>query len=199
MSHSSKIYIAIEGIDGTGKTHVADYIAKKFYFSKIQEPSDTLLGKLIISNYWDPLTDFFLFMADRSSFLGTLDLNKNYVSDRSLYSSFAYQGVYLLNKFKSFEDYYNFFMQNASLLPRIPDYILILYSDVNIALNRIKLRGDISRFEKGDFLEKVQNIYFKLKEKMKNSVLIDSNGSLDKVYKNVDKIVTELLSQDRPL
>lgn len=199
MIHTSRLYIAIEGIDGTGKTHVADHISEKFGFVKIQEPSNDELGKFIVNKNWDPLTDFFLFMADRSNFLKDLGPDKNFVSDRSLYSSYAYQGVYLLKKFPSYDDYFNFFMQIGKLLPRIPDFVFVLYSDVDLALDRIGKRGTFSRFEKREFLEGVQQMYFKLKGRMNNLKFIDSNCSLDELFHSVDKEITELLPRDHLL
>jgi len=199
LIHTSRLYIAIEGIDGTGKTHVADHISEKFGFVKIQEPSNDELGKFIVNKNWDPLTDFFLFMADRSNFLKDLGPDKNFVSDRSLYSSYAYQGVYLLKKFPSYDDYFNFFMQIGKLLPRIPDFVFVLYSDVDLALDRIGKRGTFSRFEKREFLEGVQQMYFKLKGRMNNLKFIDSNCSLDELFHSVDKEITELLPRDHLL
>ncbi|MGC8546895.1 MAG: dTMP kinase [Thermoplasmata archaeon] len=199
LTHSSKLYIAIEGIDGTGKTHVANHISERFGFVKIQEPSNDELGNFIVNKNWDPLTDFFLFMADRSNFLKDLDPDRNFVSDRSLYSSYAYQGVYLSRKFPSYDDYFSFFMQIGKLLPRIPDFVFVLYSDVDLALDRIGKRGTFSRFEKKEFLEGVQEMYFRLQGRIKNLKFINSNCTLDELLQSIDREIIELLPQDRPL
>ncbi len=199
MIHSSSIYIAIEGIDGTGKTNVTNHISEKFNFIKIQEPSADEIGKIIVGKEWDALTDFFLFMADRSNFLKNLDPARNYVSDRSLYSSYAYQGVYLSKRFPSYDEYFNFFIQVQNLLPRVPDFVFVLYSDVDIAIDRIGKRGSFSRFEKREFLDNVQQMYFRLKGRLKNIKFIDSNCSLDYLFVSIDREIKELLQQDRPL
>lgn len=196
MTHSSELYIAIEGIDGTGKTHVANFIANKYRFLKIQEPSNSELGRMIVSGNWDPLTDFFLFMADRANFLKSIDIGVNLVSDRSLYSSYAYQGVHLLKKFNSFDDYFNFFMQAGKLLPRLPDFVFVLYSDVDLAMDRIGKRGEMSRFERKEFLERVQDMYFKLDGRIEKLKFINSNCKLEKLIDTMDAEVKELLSQD---
>ncbi len=199
MTHSSEIYLAIEGIDGTGKTFVATHIAERFKFSKVHEPSAGNIGKLINGSNWDPVSDFFLFMADRASMLKRVGNEENLVSDRSLYSSYAYQGYYLRKSFADVEDYFNFFMKTARLLPRLPTHVFVLFCDVDVALGRVKKRGATSRFEKREYLAGVQDLYYSLKGRINNVVYIDSNGSLEELYEEVDSQVTGLLRPDRPL
>lgn len=198
MTHSSDIYLAVEGIDGTGKTFVTRHIAEKFGFTKIQEPSNGPIGSLIENGNWDPSTDFFLFMADRVELLKIVHDKKNIVSDRSLYSSYAYQGVYLKNYFGNFDEYFHFFMSAAKLVPLLPTHIFVLYCDVNVALKRVNKRGESSRFERAEYLKGVQDLYFNLKDKISNVTYIDSNVSLDELYGNVDDRVISLLRQARP-
>jgi dTMP kinase len=193
LTRSSSIYLAIEGIDGTGKTYVAKHIVEKFNFSVVQEPSTGRIGSLISENNWDPVTDFFLFMADRAVMLRDKKSPGNVVSDRSLYSSYAYQGYYLSRLFEDVDHYYEFFVSTAKLLPVLPTHVFVLYCDVEIALRRVMRRGAASRFEKKEYLEGVQNLYYSLKGKIHNLVYVDSNGSLDQLYAEVDRQVTKLL------
>lgn len=198
MTRSSNIYLAVEGIDGTGKTYVAKHIAEKFNFSIIREPSSGAIGQLIKDNSWNPTTDFFLFMADRASMLKETEVEGNIVSDRSLYSSFAYQGYFLKNSFRDMKEYYNFFMNTAKLLPRLPTHVFVLFCEVDVALERVTKRGEVSRFEQREYLQGVQEIYFDLKKRMKNVTFIDSNGTLNDLYQEVDKEVTRLLRLAHP-
>ncbi len=193
MTRSSNIYLAIEGIDGTGKTFVAKHVAETFSFATVQEPSSGNIGSLINGNDWDPVTDFFLFMADRAAVLKEGRNQGNVVSDRSLYSSYAYQGYYLSKMFKDVDQYFDFFMKTARLLPVLPTHVFILYCDVDVALGRVTKRGAVSRFEKREYLEGVQNLYYGLKGKLENLTYIDSNGNLDQLYAEVDEQVTKLL------
>ncbi len=193
MTRSSNIYLAIEGIDGTGKTFVAKHVAETFGFATVQEPSSGNIGSLINGNDWDPVTDFFLFMADRAAVLKEGNNRGNVVSDRSLYSSYAYQGYYLSKMFKDVDQYFDFFMKTARLLPVLPTHVFILYCDVDVALGRVTKRGAVSRFEKREYLEGVQNLYYGLKGKLENLTYIDSNGNLDQLYAEVDEQVTKLL------
>ena len=193
MTRSSNIYLAIEGIDGTGKTFVAKHVAETFSFATVQEPSSGNIGSLINGNDWDPVTDFFLFMADRAAVLKEGRNRGNVVSDRSLYSSYAYQGYYLSKMFKDVDQYFDFFIKTARLLPVLPTHVFILYCDVDVALGRVTKRGAVSRFEKREYLEGVQNLYYGLKGKLENLTYIDSNGNLDQLYAEVDEQVTKLL------
>lgn len=197
MTPSSSIYLAIEGIDGTGKTYAARHISEKFGFSTLQEPSSGRIGSLIKGGDWDPVTDYFLFMADRSAMLKDWEKMGNVVSDRSLYSSYAYQGYYLSKLFDDEEHYFDFFMNNAKLLPALPTHVFILYCDVDVALGRVMKRGATSRFEKRGYLDGVQKLYFGLRGKLNNLVYVDSNGSLDELYDEIDKQVTMLLQRAR--
>lgn len=196
MTPSSNIYVAIEGIDGTGKTFVSKHIEERFHLLRISEPSDGQIGKLIQSTEWSAAADFFLFMADRVELLRKIETGMNLVSDRSLYSSFAYQGVYLQKYFGGFENYLDFFRNAMKLLPIIPTHIVVLYSDVDRALERVRKRGKFSRFERAEYLTEVQDLYFRLKGKINNIFYIDSNVTLDELFANVDKLITELLPPD---
>lgn len=199
MTHSSSIYLAIEGIDGTGKTFVARHIAEKFGFSTLREPSSGPIGSLIDKNGWNSTTDYFLFMADRAAFLRDGLPNGNVVSDRSLYSSYAYQGYYLRKSFDDVDRYFEFFMDTAKLLPAIPTDVFVLFCDVDVALGRVMKRGTASRFEKREYLEGVQELYHSLKGRIDNLVYIDSSGDLERLYGEVDRQVTQLLQRGRPL
>ncbi|MEM0128486.1 MAG: dTMP kinase [Thermoplasmatales archaeon] len=193
MTPFSRIYLAVEGIDGTGKTYVAKHISEKFNFIMAREPSNTEIGAVINSGQWDPITDFFLFMADRSNTLRGLPKDGNIVSDRSLYSSFAYQGYDLWKKFGTFERYFSFFNDVSKLLPALPTHVFVLFCNVNTALERIKGRGKLSRFERLEYLEGVQKLYLELGNVAENVTYVDSNVTLEKLYESVDKEVIKLL------
>ncbi|MGC8644652.1 MAG: dTMP kinase [Thermoplasmata archaeon] len=198
MIPSSRIYLAIEGIDGTGKTYVARHVAERFNFLMIQEPSSGEIGTIIRSREWDPVSDFFLFMADRADMLRRVPEGINIVSDRSLYSSFAYQGYHLWKRFQSIEGYFDFFTRTSKLLPMLPTHVFVLLCDVDLALNRVMERGGTSRFERRDYLEAVQKLYLELNNVARNVTYIDSNVTLNQLYESVDREVTRLLQQGRP-
>ncbi len=191
MTHSSDLYIAVEGIDGTGKTHVATAISKEFNIKIIKEPSDGDIGNLINQKSWDSRTDFFLFFADRIEQLN--QIKGNVVSDRSLYSTFAYQGVELSKLFGNIDSFYDFFKNLTKLLPRTPSHVLLLHGKPELALERIRKEREFSRFEKLEYLRNVQENYFYLSRKEKNFILVDADVPLNDLIEKSLKIVRGLL------
>jgi dTMP kinase len=101
-------YIALEGIEGTGKSTVADRLAAKLEASglnvvSVREPGGTASGErvrdILLSPASDlmPWTEALLFAAGRAQLVGevvgpALQADSWVVSDRSVYSSLAYQG-----------------------------------------------------------------------------------------------------------
>lgn len=101
-------YIAIEGIDGAGKTTVATAVADRLARSgreviTVREPGGTATGEAIRHVLLDPggrmaaWTEALLFAAARAQLAAeivgpALEGGKTVVSDRSVYSSLAYQG-----------------------------------------------------------------------------------------------------------
>ncbi len=101
-------YVAVEGIDGAGKSTVAEAIASALAASgrtvvRVREPGGTAAGEAIrdiLLNRPDPLdpwTEALLFAAARAQLASlvirpALDDGATVVSDRCVYSSLAYQG-----------------------------------------------------------------------------------------------------------
>lgn len=101
-------YIVIEGGEGSGKSTQAKLLHESFVRSNIQcilarEPggileSEKIRGILLDKeNTLSPITELFLFEAARAEFfkklvIPSLEEGKSVISDRSGYSSLAYQG-----------------------------------------------------------------------------------------------------------
>lgn len=98
------MYIAIEGIEGSGKTSIVRELesalkkrSKKIKIRLIKEPGTTEIAQeirqLLFNHEMSGRTELFLFMAARSSLLEEIqDSDDDYIiSDRSLYSSLALQ------------------------------------------------------------------------------------------------------------
>ncbi|WP_231433872.1 dTMP kinase [Candidatus Nanopusillus massiliensis] len=179
-------YIAIEGIDGSGKTTIANLLynelSKKYNkLILMKEPYDKDLSKKIkeiILKEHEKNLDYgyllaLLFTADRS--IKNIDLKKylndDYIiiSDRSIYSSFSYQILY--------EGI------DIEWLKCISKYIIkqhitfVLDIDPKIAMERINSRGkSISSYENIEFLKKVRENFLKLKDLFPEDNIIYING-----------------------
>jgi len=197
LTHSSEFYLAIEGIDGTGKTHVAKAISNSIGLKFIKEPSDNDIGKLIYSKSWDPRTDFFLFFADRIELLN--GIKGDVVSDRSLWSTFAYQGAELSKIFGGIDNFYSVFKEISKMLPRVPDYVILLQGDPELAVNRIKKEREFSRFEKLEYLKRAKDNYSYLLKKENNFIEINADQELNSLIEESVSKAKELLHKVRPL
>jgi dTMP kinase len=101
-------YIAFEGVEGAGKSTVADRLAETLLASgtrlcRVREPGGTATGELIRGVLLEPggdlapWTEALLFAAGRAQLIHdvvrpALDRGETVISDRSVFSSLAYQG-----------------------------------------------------------------------------------------------------------
>ncbi len=195
------LFVVIEGIDGAGKTTLANKLADKIkkHFGKevhlTTEPSHMKIGKLL-REYLKTSTsikevDALLFAADRlehyyHEILPELHAGKIVISDRYALSSIAYQGAQGIPV-----PWIEEINRNA---PN-PDVTILLDVSIPTALNRIQKdqRTVIEKFEKETMLQKVQAIY-KQYEKAKSIKTIDGESPLDDVVSEAFSVVAEILS-----
>ena len=97
-------YIAFEGLEGCGKSTHVTRLAEKINAVATREPGGTRIGALLRGILADPentdlnsRTELLLMTADRAQHMSdliepTLQRGQHVVSDRSVYSSIAYQG-----------------------------------------------------------------------------------------------------------
>ncbi|MBO3762816.1 MAG: dTMP kinase [Thermoproteota archaeon] len=186
--------IAIEGIDGSGKTTVSteiySFLSSKgvpIYYSF--EPTYTKIGSIIHRFLrgeipLDSHSQALLFAADRLEHLSReiipyIKQGKNVILDRYVHSSYAYQGA-LLNDLK--------WIMTINKFALAPD--LAIYIDVppSVAIRRIRKKGrsNISVYESVRFLGRVRNIY---KSFVKKGELIEIDGTKEK-----DQVVKSALA-----
>lgn len=160
--------VALEGIDGTGKTTqwrlLGDHLeAKGLPVVRLREPTDGEWGRKIRQILAEgrgsvtPQEELEWFLNDRRedverNIQPALQTNKVVVIDRYYYSTAAYQGALGLDPERILVD-------NEAFAPR-PDRVLIFQGSLEKSFQRIEAgRDGFSSFEKQDYLKKVQDIF----------------------------------------
>jgi dTMP kinase len=190
------ILIAIEGIDGSGKTTLAKNISlsleqQGFNTLLTREPGDSELGKEIrqlvqTQNVTiSPRAQYLLFATDRAQhfserIIPALKDNKIIICDRLSDSSLAYQGYgngLDIEMIKSVNEW--------SMHAIIPDLTVFVRIPVEIALERCGKRGALSAYEKQDFLKKVSDGFEELYKNRENVIIVNGTESQDVLNKKV--------------
>ena len=163
--------IAIEGIDGTGKSTQARRLADWFTAQGREvvlsrEPTSGPWGQKLresaASGRLSPSDELDYFLKDRSQHVEeliapALAAGKVVILDRYYFSSMAYQGC---RGFDPAE-----IRRLTEAIAPVPDLLLILDLEVDAALARIGARGDTANeFEKRDSLQQCRDIFLSLKD-----------------------------------
>jgi len=189
------MYIVLEGIDGAGKSTQITALKQWLEDSGLEveaivEPTDSDIGLLIRKLLQNPKateeniqkTLGLLFAADRLLLMDKISkeeyCNKIIISDRSFYSSLAYQNpsgwIAEINKFA-----------------KKPDIVLLLDLDVDLAIERCSGEDE---FEKKSFLSNVKDSYLDLAKNDKNRFkIINANNGPKKVQTDIRKTIAPFL------
>ena len=189
-------YLAFEGIDGSGKSSLirslSEILTSQHIDNKIvREPGGKKVGEgireLLLSHEYDvdALTEALLFCSQRSQLVSEIikpEINKGtkILSDRSAYSSVAYQGV---GRGLGYETIYQ--LNDIAVNSYWPEKVVLLDIDPTISLSRQRVADRIGS-DKVDFFKKVREGYLRLAEEFENNFLIinaeeDLNDNLQKI------------------
>ena len=175
-------YIAFEGIDGSGKTSIIENLSdilnsQNKEHTIVREPGGTSVGEgireLLLSHDYkvNPLAEALLFCAQRSQLIEEVVLpsvNNGLIvlSDRSAYSSVAYQGE---GRGLGYEKIYQ--LNDISIQSNWPERVVLLDIDPEVSLSRQQVADRIGS-DKVEFFQKVRTGYLKLAEEFKDSFII---------------------------
>ena len=194
---SKKIIIVFEGIEGTGKSHhinnVAKYLKKNNKkFIQIREPGGSKnsekIRKLILDNKskFNKYTDLLLYLSARSENIELIKKNigkKIILIDRFSDSTIAYQHYGMGVNLKFIKNINDFLLKGINI-----DFTFLNTVSLKNMQKRLLKRKNLNRYDKfnNNFYEKVQNGFIKiLKKKPKQYMKIDSNLNI----KNNEKII----------
>ena len=187
------LFATFEGIDGSGKTTVTAKIADALEASGVPvvrttEPTRTWRGdavKWAIERDVDPVTETFLFLADRESHSARIRewkaAGKLILSDRYADSTYAYQGARLAAQRP---EALAWLREISAPFVVTPDVTYFLAVPPEAALARIRDRAKKVRFEELTFLAAVDANYRQL-AKDPRFVTIDATRGANEVARDV--------------
>lgn len=196
-------FIVIDGIDGTGKTTIANYVAEKVGGIYIPAFGAGPIGKEIRKSFLTETTTLsnkvsyrYIAAALVESFyvyiLPALKAGNTVVVDRFMASTYAYQ-VHSHPKDNLYSDYWNLYQDMLNLAT--PDLYMWMHADIDVCLSRSKARGALNHYDSANIDAKNKLIegysYFFKNQILSNSVVIDANSTLSEVKKDVDLILCE--------
>lgn len=184
------LLVAIEGIDGAGKTTLAAALEQHFRERDVdvvasKEPTQGVWGQVLRDSAktgrLDPARELELLLKDRQEHVDTLiapALARGAIVllDRYYFSSVAYQGAAGL-------DPQDVLRANERFAPR-PDLTLLLDIPPNVGLDRIHSRGDLANlFEREDALVDAREIFLATLPAEPGGVVLDALQSADQVHR----------------
>ena len=175
-------YLAFEGIDGSGKTTLIEELSKKLTesnvnFNIVREPGGSTLGEgireLLLSHDYDvdPTSEALLMSASRAQLIQeivkpAINNGQVVITDRSAYSSVAYQGV---GRDLGYQKIYE--LNDLAIDSFWPEKVILLDIDPKISLSRQKVADRIGSGEIS-FFNKVRDGYLQLAEDFSDKFLV---------------------------
>jgi dTMP kinase len=182
--------VAVEGVDGGGKTTVAALLAqycgeRGLLCTFSHEPTGLVNGRRLRESAkagrLSPQDELDLFLKDRADHAGrairpTLAAGGAVILDRYYWSNAAYQGARGIDPFQILAD-------NEAFAPK-PDLVILLDVPPRSGLGRVRGRGDApDEFERINALDRARDIFLELHERSGGtSVCIDASAPLRDVH-----------------
>jgi len=204
------ILIAIEGIDGAGKSTLAQAVStflqdNGFDILLTREPGHSALGKEIrelVQTQTMPISsraEFLLFAADRAQhfaelIIPALQQNKLVISDRIADSSLAYQGYGRGLDTQTLRTVNTWAME--SIIPHLTIFVRV---PVLIALERCRKRPSLSVFEHEQFLDKVAAGFEEIYQNRSDVIVIDGTESPEFLTQQICDAITRWIETNNLL
>ena len=201
---STPLYIALEGLEGCGKSTHTKRLGEHLNAVVTREPGGTRIGTLLRAILADPdnvdldrRTEALLMAADRAQHMAevikpALDRGQHVVSDRSIYSTLAYQGY---GRQLGTEALLS--ISTWALNDRLPD--VVIYIDVPTdVLNARLAKRNLDRFERegADFFARIAEGFRELRAADPDRwVIIDGTVPKDDVEAAIRTQVSNRLNQ----
>jgi len=184
--------IAVEGMDGAGKTTVCEYVSNTRDYKMIEKPTKYFFykdGELEESEFSDTLEEVYNSTSlVRTAFFGLGNIvavnkykNENIILDRHLVSN------YYWNNSEGLDAIYDSLVESCK-----PDLTILLYATPKTRYERLSKRNkyDIDLLDPSVFDDGMDKmLYFLNKYNMKYLVIDTEGKSIEEVYKEIDKVL----------
>lgn len=209
---SNPLFIAFEGIDGSGKSTqvklLADFLIEKgFTVYTTFEPTDSRIGTIIrdIFNHrmeGDHRVIAALFAADRlnhllnsqNGILKKIEEGNIVITDRYYLSSYAYHSVHHIDM--------DWIIAANSLSAEILRPDLNIYIDISPEISMERIRSERKTIEMYETLENQKKVYNKYREVfekigMEEKIfIVDGNKTVDHIAQEIKNQISRLLNLD---
>lgn len=197
-------YIALEGLEGCGKSTHTKRLGEHLGAIITREPGGTRIGALLREILADPdhsdmvpRTEALLMAADRAQHMAevvapALATGRHVVSDRSIYSTLAYQGY---GRQLGTDELLA--ISKWALADRLPDMVIYLSVPTDVLHARLAKRN-LDRFERegAEFFTRVSDGFAALRKADPGRwILIDGTAPKDEVELAIRSAVAERLGQ----
>lgn len=196
--------IAVEGMDGVGKTEISKYICEQYGFTFIEKPLHYFYNDGVEKDYADLMTvanrmydinDNMVkswFFSLGNLYVARMYQNENVVIDRHLVSNYYWNGDL------ESEPIFDTLIETSG----VPDLTIILYATPKTRMERLRKRDsedpDLSDPDKMDD-GYTKMIYFADKFKLPYIVINTENKSLEEVKQVVDVEISNLKDKTKKL
>lgn len=203
MIMNNGMFIAFEGIDGSGKTTQSKILAERLSSKRCKvihtfEPTNSEIGKIIRENLKGSVSGMshetmaLLFAADRiehsERIKNQLNAENIVISDRYLMSSIAYQGAFTSAKWVRE-------INKPSIQMLEPDLYIYIDLPPEIAMERIwENREKTEFFEREEYLKKIYEIYENQLNETCNYIRVDGTKSQEEIQQIIFKEVLKRIS-----
>jgi dTMP kinase len=196
-------YIAFEGLEGCGKSTHVTRLATALNGLATREPGGTEIGAALRATMLDakntslsPRSEALMMAADRAQHiqqvvLPAIESGRHVVSDRSVYSSLAYQGYGRELDLESLRHFNSWAIQDVW-----PDLVVFIDVPLDALLERLKKR-ELDRFEREDrsFFERVLRGFHEMAQQEPSRwVIIDGSPPKDELEVTIRRLIAERLS-----
>lgn len=193
-------YIAFEGLEGCGKSTHVTRLAATLNGVATREPGGTEIGAALRATMLDakntslsPRSEALMMAADRAQHiqqvvLPAIESGRHVVSDRSVYSSLAYQGYGRELDLDSLRRFNSWAIQDVW-----PDLVVFIDVPLDALLERLKKR-ELDRFEREDrsFFERVLRGFREMAEQDPDRwLIIDGSPPKDELEVTIRRLVYE--------